>query len=80
MELLQGEESRLVPLSTGDQVQVAFDKIFELRLDYRILGVEPHERINLQVSIWANELPLQVIPLEGWLALEITEDLTGWVD
>ena len=78
VEFLKGGESLLVPLGTGDQVQVAFKQIFELRLDYSILGVTPHERINLQVSIWVNELPLQVIPQEGWLSLELTEDLVNW--
>ncbi len=70
IEFLKGEESLLVPLSTGDQVQVAFAQVFELGLAFSLLGVTPHERINLQVSIWLNELPLQVIPQEGWLALE----------
>jgi hypothetical protein len=78
VEFLKGGESLLVPLATGDQVEVAFRQIFELRLDFSILGVAPHERVNLQVSIWANELPLQVIPQEGWLTLELTEDLVSW--
>ena len=78
VEFWKGGESLLVPLGTGDQVQVAFRQIFELRLDYSILGVMPHERISLQVSIWLNGLPLQVLPQEGWLTLELTEDLTNW--
>ena len=78
VEFLKGAESLLVPLSTGDQVEVAFSRILELRLAYSILSVSPHERINLQVSIWVNELPLQVIPQEGWLTLALTEDLASW--
>ena len=78
IEFLKGEESLLVPLATGDQVQVAFAQVFELGLALSLLGVTPHERINLQVSIWLNELPLQVIPQEGWLPLELTEDLESW--
>jgi alpha-amylase/alpha-mannosidase (GH57 family) len=78
VEFWKGEESLLVPLGTGDQVQVAFRQIFELRLDYSIMGVAPHERIKLQVSIWMDGLPLQILPQEGWLTLELTEDLTVW--
>ena len=78
VEFWKGGELLLVPLGTGDQVQVAFRQIFECRLDYTILGVAPHERINLQVSIWMDGLPLQVLPQEGWLTLELTEDLTSW--
>jgi alpha-amylase/alpha-mannosidase (GH57 family) len=78
VEFWKGGESLPVPQGTDDQVEVAFVKIFELRLDYSILGTAPHERINLQVSIWVNGLPLQVLPQEGWLALELTEDLMSW--
>jgi alpha-amylase/alpha-mannosidase (GH57 family) len=78
LEFWKGEESLLVPLGTGEQVQVAFAKIFEVRLAYSILGVAPHERINLQVSVWMDGLPLQLLPQEGWLTLELTEDLTVW--
>jgi len=78
VEFWKGGEALLVPLMTGDQVQVAFYRIFEVRLDYNVLGVLPHERISLQVSIWLNGLPLQVLPQEGWLPLELTEDLASW--
>jgi hypothetical protein len=57
-------------------VQLAFQRILELRLDYSILGVAPHEQIKIQGSIWMHGLPLQVLPQEGWLTLELTEDLT----
>ena len=78
VEFWKGEESLLVPLGTGDQVKVAFSKIFEVRLAFGLLGVAPHERINLQVSVWMDGLPLQLLPQEGWLTLELTEDLTVW--
>ena len=78
LEFSKGDEALLVPLGTGDQIKVAFARIFEVRLGFSILGVAAHERVNLQVSIWMNGLPLQVLPQEGWLTLELTEDLTVW--
>jgi len=78
VEFLRGGESVLVPLATGEQVQVACKDVFELRLDFLVLGITPRDRIDLQVSIWVKELPLQVIPQEGWLGLELTEDLAAW--
>ncbi len=78
VEFWKADESIPVPQATADQVQVAFQKIFEARLDYTILGVAPDERMSLQVSIWMNGLPLQVLPQEGWLPLELTEDLMSW--
>jgi len=78
VEFWRRGESLLVPLATGDQVQVAFRRIFEARLAFSILGVAPDEQIKLQVSIWMNGFPLQVLPQEGWLTLQLTEDLTVW--
>ena len=78
VEFWKGDLAMPVPQATGDRVQLAFQHVFELRLDYGILGVLPHERISLQVSIWMHDLPLQVLPQEGWLPLELTEDLTVW--
>ncbi|MFZ0963706.1 MAG: glycoside hydrolase family 57 protein [Terriglobia bacterium] len=78
VEFWKGDLAMPVPQATGDRVRLAFQHVFELRLDYGILGVLPHERISLQVSIWMHDLPLQVLPQEGWLPLELTEDLTVW--
>jgi alpha-amylase/alpha-mannosidase (GH57 family) len=71
-------EQILVPLGTGDQLQVAFNRIFELRGEYQLLGIALGQKTRLQVSLWAEELPLQVIPQEGWLALDLTADLVSW--
>jgi hypothetical protein len=78
LNLWKNEEPLLVPLATGDQLQVAFHRIFELRLEYSLLGHEAHQQIRLQASIWANELPLQVIPQEGWLSLGTTDEVISW--
>ncbi len=73
----QGEQI-LVPLGTGEQLHAAFDRIFELRLDYALLGLVSGEKTHLQVSLWAEELPLQVIPPEGWLTMELSQDFASW--
>ncbi len=72
------DEQIPIPLGTGDQLQVAFDRVFELGADYQLLGLASGQRSRLQVSLWAEELPLQVIPAEGWLKLELAEDLVSW--
>jgi alpha-amylase/alpha-mannosidase (GH57 family) len=78
LNLWKDDEPLLTPLVSGGQLQVAFQRIFELRLDYRLLGYEQHQQIRLQVSIWANALPLQVIPEEGWLSFRLTDELVSW--
>ena len=77
LELWKGEEQP-APLPERQKVQAALQRIFELRLDYSVLGSGPGRRLRLQVSLWAQELPLQVIPQEGWLTLEVTKDLISW--
>jgi alpha-amylase/alpha-mannosidase (GH57 family) len=78
VQLWKQDEQLLVPLATGDQLQTAFARIFELRVDYALLGLHPHEKVSLQASLWADELPLEVIPQEGWLTLELTDELVSW--
>ncbi len=72
------DEQVLVPLGTGEQLHVAFGRIFELGIDYTLAGLAAGEQTRLQISVWAEELPLQVIPPEGWLTLELAEDLASW--
>jgi alpha-amylase/alpha-mannosidase (GH57 family) len=74
----RGDERVALTGVAEKQLQAAFGRVFELRLDYRLLGITRLERIRLQVSVWADELPLQIIPQEGWLTLELTEDLSSW--
>jgi alpha-amylase/alpha-mannosidase (GH57 family) len=66
------------PPPPGAKLQVAYSRIFEFSLGYQALGLKRHEKVRLQVSLWVNELPVQIIPQEGWLTLELTEDFIAW--
>jgi alpha-amylase/alpha-mannosidase (GH57 family) len=61
-----------------DHVQVAYGSVFEARIDFKVLQLKTGEKTRVQVSLWVNGLPAQVVPPEGWLALELTGDLAGW--
>jgi len=74
----KNDEPLLAPLGLSSLIQAAFRRIFELRIDYKLLGYEKRQQIRLQVSIWANELPLQVIPQDGWLSLRPSDELVVW--
>jgi alpha-amylase/alpha-mannosidase (GH57 family) len=78
LEFWKGEKQVPLTSSVQEQAQAAFARVFELRVDYTLLGISSRESIRLQVSVWADELPLQVIPQEGWLSLELTEELLTW--
>ncbi len=80
----EGKISRIIcwrgeqPLAVGDKIQAEFSKIFEVRFDYGILGIGAGKRIHLQVSLWADNLPLQIMPQEGWLTLDLSEEFQAW--
>ncbi|HUZ46726.1 MAG TPA: glycoside hydrolase family 57 protein [Terriglobia bacterium] len=78
IEFWRGEELHLVPLTTGEKLQASFAVIFEVQLEYEVLGISQGENLDLQVSLWANDLPLQIMPQDGWLRLELLKDLQSW--
>ncbi len=78
IEFWQGDKPLLVPMATGEKLQACFSKIFEVRLDYELLRINSGGKIQLQVSLWANDLPLQITPQEGFLTLELFEEFQSW--
>jgi hypothetical protein len=74
------------------EVRVALARNFEFRLPLtyllaspldlqKIRGAKPSEsptaRLRLRFSLWKNRLPVDALPLEGWIELELLaeEDL-----
>jgi hypothetical protein len=47
--------------------QAAFEKIFELRLSLCALGLPADRPLEFQVTLWESNLPVETLPLEGWL-------------
>ena len=76
-EFSRGEDPP-APLPEGSGIAVAYTRVFEFSLSYEALGLKPDEKISLQVSLWVKELPVQVLPQEGWLTLDLTEDYIAW--
>ncbi len=68
----------LQELPGGSGVQAVFDSILEMTLEFETLGILADQKINVQVALWVNGLPVQVIPAQGWLALEMTEEVSSW--
>jgi alpha-amylase/alpha-mannosidase (GH57 family) len=57
-----------------DGQQIGFHRILEVGLTYDMLGVTMGEKVQVQVALWVNNLPVQIIPQEGWLTVDLTED------
>ncbi len=74
--LSNGEERReLASFSAenGDAatsgVEVALAEIFEFRIPFQLIGAQQGSRIRLRFSIWREHLPVDSMPLEGWIDL-----------
>jgi hypothetical protein len=78
VSLWLGEQPVEYPEATGSGVQVAFARIFELALDHALVGLKPSKKALVQLSLWVEELPVQNIPAQGWLALELHDDAGSW--
>ncbi len=74
--LTNGEEQhRLAMFSADDSysitngVEVALEQIFEMRVPFALIGAVEGGRIRLRFAIWREHLPVDALPLEGWIDL-----------
>ncbi|MGH9469305.1 MAG: glycoside hydrolase family 57 protein [Terriglobia bacterium] len=58
--------------------RVAFDSIFEAEIEYSTLALGAQQKTALQASVWVDRLPVQIVPREGWLSVEMADELTAW--
>ena len=75
------ERDQLASFSADDRnsstngVEVALEKIFEMRVPFDLIGAQPGSRIRLRFAIWREHLPVDALPLEGWIDLHaLTEE------
>jgi len=55
--------------SNPNGVEVALEEIFEMRVPFELIGAQPGSRIRLRFAIWREHLPVDSLPLEGWIDL-----------
>jgi len=55
--------------STTNGVEVALAEIFEFRVPFELLRARQDSRIRLRFAIWRDHLPVDSLPLEGWIDL-----------
>ena len=51
--------------------RAALGKILELEVNLGVLGIPQAESFEFQVSVWQERLPLESLPLEGWLSVPV---------
>jgi alpha-amylase/alpha-mannosidase (GH57 family) len=74
--LTNGEERRKLASSAAEDgdarangAEVALAEIFEFRIPFELIGGHQGSRIRLRFSIWREHLPVDSMPLEGWIDL-----------
>jgi alpha-amylase/alpha-mannosidase (GH57 family) len=58
----------------AQQIKVVIANIFECQIPHKILGAQYGDRIRLRFSLWREKLPVDALPVEGWLDLRISSD------
>ena len=56
-------------MRNANGAEVALAEIFEFRLPFELIGAQQGSRIRLRFSIWREHLPVDSLPLEGWIDL-----------
>src|SRR5579872_372430 len=72
-QVKQGDQ----PLAEKDQAQVAINRNFEFRVPLSwVMGSERQDnsKIRLRFSLWKNHLPIDALPLEGWIDLPLLSE------
>ena len=57
-----------------DLAQVRLLKVFEFRLPLYALDVVQGDRMRLRFSLWRDRLPIDALPIEGWIELQLLPD------
>jgi alpha-amylase/alpha-mannosidase (GH57 family) len=58
----------------AQQIQVVIGNLFECRVPHKLLGAQHGDRLRLRFSLWREKLPVDALPVEGWLDLRISSD------
>ncbi len=74
------ERHQLASFASAEQetdangVEVALDHIFEMRVPFELIRAEAGSRIRLRFAIWREHLPVDSLPLEGWIDLHVVAE------
>ena len=65
-------------LGPKEKVAVAFDKILEVAIARELFAPGPRSSMSLGVALWHSGLPVDVLPAEGWLEVNLGEEAFAW--
>ncbi len=72
-ELTCGEQGKC-PQECTDQLEMRLLKILEFRIPLSCVDAQQGDTVRLRFSLWRERLPIDALPLEGWIDLKVTSD------
>jgi alpha-amylase/alpha-mannosidase (GH57 family) len=58
----------------SEQLEMRLLKILEFKMPLNCVGAEQGDTVRLRFSLWRERLPIDALPLEGWIDLKVTSD------
>ncbi len=68
-------ETRLAALPEGEPgkaVECALGRVLEVRISLKAMGIPAGSGLRFQFSLWQGGLPIDAVPLQGWLEMRTT--------
>jgi hypothetical protein len=66
-------------LGPDDVVRVACDKILEVSIAKEMFQLGERKSFSLGVALWEGGLPVDLLPTEGMLEIQLGEEHFGWI-
>ena len=72
------EKGRLCLLNPKSVAEASFDRILEVSIHRSELSLKGQTKLRLGVALWHGGLPVDVLPAEGYLEVQLGEDHSAW--
>jgi alpha-amylase/alpha-mannosidase (GH57 family) len=72
------EEGRVCLLNPNNLAQAAFDRILEVSVNRSEINLKGQKSLRLGVALWHGGLPVDVLPAEGFLEIQLGDEQHSW--
>jgi alpha-amylase/alpha-mannosidase (GH57 family) len=72
------EKERVCLLNPKSVAEAAFERILEVAIQRNQLNLKGQNKLRLGVALWHGGLPVDVLPAEGFLDLQLGEENSAW--
>jgi len=72
------EKGRLCLLNPKSVAEASFDRILEVALQRSEISLKGQTKLKLGVALWHGGLPVDVLPADGFLEINLGEEHFAW--